>query len=201
MSRKVFWDTVSPIYSRFMRNNEGVYRKSCRKITPYLSNGMKMLELGCGTGEFTGMLSESVGDYTASDFSEGMVRRCYSRLNGRGVRFKVEDAMNLSFGSESFDAVLIANALHVVPDPERVLQEIHRVLKRGGLLLAPTFIFNRNTTKIRVRLLEMIGFKVYNKWSGEDLLDFVTKYGFEIISQDKIEASPLSELVLISRKI
>ncbi len=112
----------------------------------------------------------------------------------------MEDATKLSFESNSFDAVLIANALHVMPNPQGALQEIHRVLRSGGVLLAPTFIFDDDTPKFRVRLLEIMGFKVYNKWGEDGLLDLVIKSGFEIISHDKIIASPLSELVVVSQK-
>ncbi|MCR5024844.1 MAG: class I SAM-dependent methyltransferase [Lachnospiraceae bacterium] len=43
-------------------------------------------------------------------------------------------------GDASFDAVIISNALHIIPDPEKALSEINRVPKKDGILIAPNFI-------------------------------------------------------------
>lgn len=59
------------------------------------------------------------------------------------VRFWVEDATALSFEDNSFDdAVIISNALHIMPDPVKVLAEMRRVLKANGLLICP-HVFTR----------------------------------------------------------
>jgi ubiquinone/menaquinone biosynthesis C-methylase UbiE len=49
----------------------------------------------------------------------------------------VADATALPYADDSFDAVLIANALHVMPEPEKALREIDRALRLGGILIAP----------------------------------------------------------------
>ena len=54
--------------------------------------------------------------------------------------FEVADATDLPYENHSFDVVLIANALHVMPEPEKALKEIERVLKEDGLLIAPNFV-------------------------------------------------------------
>ena len=68
----------------------------------------------------------------------------------------------MPYAPESFDAVIISNALHIMPEPEAALQNIRRVLKREGLLIAPTFtaagsFFGR----IKIRMMELTGFKVF----------------------------------------
>lgn len=51
----------------------------------------------------------------------------------------------MSYISDYFEVVVISNALHIMPEPQKALKEIDRVLKENGLLIAPTFI-NANLT-------------------------------------------------------
>ena len=50
----------------------------------------------------------------------------------------------------SFDAVIISNALHIIPDPEKTLSEIDRVLRPGGVLIAPNFVEHKGTAVSRI---------------------------------------------------
>jgi ubiquinone/menaquinone biosynthesis C-methylase UbiE len=65
----------------------------------------------------------------------------------------------------SFDAVVIANALHIMPNPEKALKEIQRVLKVGGLMIAPTFTRENIKSKWVEHVMEAVGFKTYSKWT------------------------------------
>lgn len=51
----------------------------------------------------------------------------------------VQDMFNLPYADKSFDVVIVSNALHIVPEPEKALREIRRVLRDDGVLIAPTF--------------------------------------------------------------
>ncbi len=194
-----FWNIISPLYNRFMRNNREGYGKVAECIAKHLSSDMKVLEIGCGSGEFTELLAPGAKEWVATDFSKQMVDSASQRLNIDNVTYKVEDATLLTFEDSTFDAVMIANTLHVMPDPVLALHEIHRVLKHGGLLFAPTFIFDKGTTETRVKLLEVIGFKVYNKWQEEDLCKVIEDNNFKILHCSTITASPLSELIVIAQ--
>ena len=198
---KRFWNIISPLYNRFMQNNRVVYGKVAECITEHLNPEMNVLELGCGAGEFTELLAPKSKAWTATDFSKKMVDNASQRLELDNVTYRVEDATALSFEDNSFDAVMIANTLHVMPNPALALQEIHRVVKDDGLLFAPTFIFDKTATKTRVKLLELIGFRVYNKWSEQELCEFIERNHFKVIEQSTILANPLSESMIIARSI
>lgn len=68
-----------------------------------------------------------------------MIETAKKKIAPSNVKFSIEDAAALSFANASFDAVIISNALHIMPDPEAALVSIRRVLQSGGLLIAPIF--------------------------------------------------------------
>ena len=64
-----------------------------------------------------------------------------AKRNNRSAKlhFSVQDMFRLPYADQSFDVVIVSNALHIVPQPEKALIEIQRVLKDDGVLIAPTF--------------------------------------------------------------
>jgi len=104
----------------------------------YLLPGIDILDLGVGGGRTTPFLSGLASHYVGVDYAEGMVRVCREKFPQ--LRFEVADAANLScFADGSFDAVVFSyNGLdNLVPEQKRrqCLQECHRVLKPGGVLI------------------------------------------------------------------
>ena len=84
-----------------------------------------------------------------------------------------------------------------MPDPEKALSEIRRVLKPDGLLFAPTFVHGESTGfHLRVKLMELAGFHTYHKWSTEEFIAFISGHGFEVIHQETLVGglTPLSYL-------
>ena len=61
----------------------------------------------------------------------------------------------LPYAEESFEVVIVSNALHIVPQPEKALAEIRRVLKNDGVLIAPTFTHAGNSFSGKVRAFFM----------------------------------------------
>lgn len=91
----------------------------------------KVLDIGCGNGKSTAHL---VGETVIGlDLSESQMVRAKSRF--KKAHFIVGDAEKLPFRTNSFDLVVAINLLHHINNPDKVLKECHRVLKRGGKLL------------------------------------------------------------------
>lgn len=94
-----------------------------------------VLEVGCGPGELAERLGRELGAaVVALDQSERMVELAVSR----GVEARIGDVQALPFAAESFDCAVAAWMLYHVPDLDRGLAELRRVLRPGGRLVAVT---------------------------------------------------------------
>ena len=182
---KGFWQRVAGLYGPFMeRSNRALYAEICRAIRSRLRPDMEVLELACGSGQLSSPLADSVRLWEATDFSESMIAAARKRAASPRLRFSVQDATALPYPTASFDAVVISNALHIMPHPERALAEIARVLRPGGLLFAPTFVHGESMGfRLRVWLMELFGFHTFNKWNAREFTDFLTAHGFSILEQ------------------
>jgi SAM-dependent methyltransferase len=95
----------------------------------------RVLEVGCGMGQLAQRLHEELdAEVVAIDQSERMVEL----TRQRGVDARVADVRELPFGDGEFDVVVAAWMLYHVPDVERALDEIVRVLGQNGRLVAAT---------------------------------------------------------------
>lgn len=97
----------------------------------------RLLELGCGPGFYARRLGETFGhlDVTGVDRSElqlGRARMLAAPLDN--CSFEEGDARALAASDASFDAVVISRLFVILPEPERVISEAHRVLRPGGRL-------------------------------------------------------------------
>ena len=150
------------------------------------------MELACGTGQLSFGLAPCAHQWEATDFSEAMIAQAKRyQLHGAGAPgsrlfFSVQDATNLPYADHSFDAVVIANALHVLPDPDRVMAEIRRVLRPGGLLIAPTFLHGEHCG-LRARMLALAGFRVRHRWSEAGFLEYVRAQGFSVLRSCRLD--------------
>jgi len=94
-----------------------------------------VLEVGCGPGELAARIRDELGaDVVAVDISQRMVELA----RRRGLDARVGDVQELPFAAGTFDCAVAAWMLYHVPDPERALGELARVLGPGGRLVAVT---------------------------------------------------------------
>ena len=98
---------------------------------------------------------------------------------------------HLPYSDEAFDIVIVSNALHIVPQPELALAEIHRVLKSDGILIAPTFTHAQNSLrgKVKAFFMKLVGFPLHTKWTKEEYLDFLRGNRWKIHKAKLLHAS------------
>ncbi len=142
---------------------------------------MTVLELACGTGLLSVKIAPTVKHLESTDFSQEMIVQAKKKVHSSKLFFSVQDATALPYAPKTFDAVIISNALHIMPEPQKALSEIKRVLRDDGILIAPTFTAAGSLGgRIKNRIMELSGFKVFHKWTPESYLAFLKSNGFEI---------------------
>lgn len=178
---KGFWDRWAKRYDLMMSGDGRTYAQIVDLMKGRLNREMAVLELACGTGLLSVKLAGSVKLWEATDFSEEMIRQAKAKAHSSRLHFSVQDATDLPYAAETFDAVVISNALHIMPEPEKALAQIRRVLKPGGILIAPTFTAAGTLSgRMRIRIMELSGFQVFHKWTPKEYLDFLKENGFEV---------------------
>ncbi|WP_297811766.1 class I SAM-dependent methyltransferase [uncultured Finegoldia sp.] len=201
-SNKKFWDKFAKLYDPFMKKDRGVYDKVCEYIVPHLNENMDVLELACGSGQLSFSLSKHTGSWIGTDFSQQMIMEAKKRGEGKNLTFEVADATKLPYENDKFDCVLIANALHIMPNPDEAMKEIFRVLKPNGTLFAPTFLWSEGKQrKIIKSLMSVLGFKMYREWNKKQFEDFVEEYGFSVVEMKLAYGAVAPIGVMIAEKL
>ena len=188
MKEKI-WDWCAPIYSRVMRAEEKSYAYLYRRISK-LVRGKEVLELATGPGALAKRIAPVTKHMLATDYSEGMIAEAKKGACPNNLRFEVADALSLPYADASFDAVVIVNALHLLPEPERALREMARVLRPDGILIAPNFVKKRERLAGRCweLLLVLAGLRFTNQWTAEEYRAFLEKYGWEVLFYKELRA-------------
>jgi ubiquinone/menaquinone biosynthesis C-methylase UbiE len=136
-----FWTRHAARYARAKIGDEAGYDRSLIQTRKQIEGAAKVLELGCGTGMTAIRLAPGVGDYLATDISDGMIAQAQIRLQSNprpNLRFELATAEQLAESGARFDAILGFNYLHLLRDLPRTLRAIHSMLPAGGVLVSKT---------------------------------------------------------------
>lgn len=132
---KQTFDNQANIYDTTYYGNHAkkLYGSVIEKVNNF--NCKKVLDVGCGTGIILSSLSKNENiSLSGVDLSEKMLSIARQILNRR-VELKIGDSEQLPWDNNTFDAVICTDSFHHYPEPEKVLNEMSRVLKLGGHLI------------------------------------------------------------------
>ena len=187
---KNFWDRNAGRYDRFMRKDRAAYEKMYELIRPIVK-AKTVLELAAGTGMIAKNIVNAAAHIEATDASAEMIAEAKRYNRSAKLHFSVQDMFSLPYADRSFDAVIVSNALHIVPQPEKALREIRRVLKDDGVLIAPTFTHAGNSFsgKVRAFFMKLAGFPLHSRWTSEEYLTFLRQNGWTVRKSVDLKAS------------
>ena len=187
--KKRTWDLYAPIYEKAMRADQKIYRFMYDRI-PEMIRGMEVLEIATGPGLLAKHVAPAAAHMTATDYSDGMIAEARKGECPDNLVFEVADATALPYADNSFDAVIISNALHIIPNPEKALGEIDRVLRDGGLLIAPNFVNHKGGLGSRIwsGILKIAGIRFEHQWSGQEYLDWLEANGWQVVFHQEMAA-------------
>lgn len=168
------------------------HQKKWRIIEKFLKDSTNghLLDIGCADGTTTNQIYKSFPNLkiTGLDFYKKAID--FARKTKPWINFVVGDAHNLPFKNGSFELVTIIETLEHLENPQEVLKEIHRVLKKNGYL-----IIVQDTDSLLFRLVWFLWTRGKGSvWTNshiscmepKDLFKLVKKAGFEIRNFDYI---------------
>ena len=188
--KKTFWDRTAKIYDHFMKKDHKAYKQMYSLIYPVVRH-KQVLELATGTGLIAKHIVNSADHIEATDASPEMIKQAKQGVKSTKLYFSVQDMFHLPYADQSFDVVIVVNALHIVPEPEKALSEIRRVLKDDGVLVAPTFTHADNAFfgNVKAFFMRLAGFPLHSKWTSHEYLAFLRENGWTVQKSTVLKAS------------
>ena len=188
--KKTFWDRTAKSYDHFMKKDHKAYKQMYSLIYPVVRH-KQVLELATGTGLIAKHIVRSADHIEATDASQEMIEQAKQGVKSAKLYFSVQDMFHLPYADQSFDVVIVVNALHIVPEPEKALSEIRRVLKDDGVLVAPTFTHADNAFfgKVKAFFMKLAGFPLHSKWTSHEYLVFLRENGWTVQKSTVLKAS------------
>ena len=169
-----YWKFPAPSFiGKFLDSKQRKVMQPPEKIISRsgIDRGMTVVEIGCGSGAFTTDVARAIGNkgiLSALDIEIKMLKQVASKLNRienkdiKNVKLVQASAYALPFSKESFDIVYMVAVFQEIPNKEKALKEINRVLKNNGILSISEFIVDpdyplKSTT---IKMVQRTGFNL-----------------------------------------
>lgn len=156
--------TLDNIFRRLIHNPGKI-------LAPCISDGMTVLDLGCGPGYFTPELARLVGEngrVIAADLQQKMLEKMTGKIRGTDLEKRViahlcqSDSIGIS---QKIDFVLAFWMVHEVPDQRKMFDELKSLLNPGGkiFIIEPMIHVSEKSFQKMVTMLESIGLEIVEK--------------------------------------
>ena len=199
----MFWDKVSGVYDLFENiYNKSVYQSTGKSVAKYIKNTDRVLECACGTGAISIFIAPVCKELIVSDYSVGMLKQAKKKLKNYDIiDYRRVDITDIEAEDNSFDVVVAGNVIHLLPDPQRAMNELTRVCKDGGRLVIPTYINgDEGTNKLAVKFLEKLGASFKCQFDAESYEKFFEDMGYKNVTYEVVRGRMSCDIAVIDIK-
>lgn len=178
---RAYWNLHAKNYDRSMMLIGRPIPRMVELAAEAVRGASRVLEVAAGTGLVTPALAREAREVIATDYAAAMVATLETRICEAGlvnVRCEQADLYALHFEPSSFDAVVAANVLHLVPDLSGALAAQRKMLKPGGRLIVPTYCHDETALSwVVLRLLAITGFPSHRRYMLRSLRESLEAAG------------------------
>lgn len=199
----MFWNKISPVYDVFENvYNRKVYKGTGIKVSEFIDETDSVLECACGTGAITEEIAKKAQMVLATDFAEGMLKRASKKCRKySNVSFRQEDITDIKSADNSFDKVVAGNVIHLLPEPEKALNELLRVVKPGGKVIIPTYInMLKKSSGIAVSVIKKMGADFKRQFDIDSYKKFFEEKGFKDVEYYVVDGRMPCAVAVITKK-
>ena len=185
-----YWERHAKNYDRSMAVLGRPLTRMIELAADAVCGASKVLEVAAGTGLVTRAIASAAKEVVATDYASAMVEALRARVQSDGlsnVRCEQADLYALPFEAGSFDAVVAANVLHLVPDLEGALVALRRVVRPGGCVVVPTFCHDQTIlSRVASRILALTAFPGHRRFTSLGLQQALEGVGLRVTRMEVI---------------
>ena len=116
------------------------------------------------------------------------------------VSFRKADITDLRCPDNRFDQVVAGNVIHLLPEPEKALNELVRVVKPGGKIIIPTYInMSRNTGTVAVKFITLLGADFKRQFDLESYKAFFADMGYNDVEYQVVDGRMPCAIAVITK--
>ena len=199
----MFWDKISPLYDLFENVYNGkVYAGTGKKVAELIEPSDEVLECACGTGAISIYIAQKCRKLVATDFAPGMLRQASKKCREyTNATFKKADITNIKCKDDRFDKVVAGNVIHLLPEPEKALHELERVVKPGGKIIIPTYInMSKGTGAAAVKFITLLGADFKRQFDLDSYKKFFEDKGYSGIEYYVVDGRMPCAIAVITKE-
>jgi 2-polyprenyl-3-methyl-5-hydroxy-6-metoxy-1,4-benzoquinol methylase len=136
-----FWDRIAKQWDAEGNKLDETSIKVIEKTKKHLTDEDLVLEYGCGTGTISNELAGSVKKVQGIDISSKMIevaKRTANERNIENIQYEKSTIFNEAYKPESFSLITAYSILHLLEEPQNVLQRVNELLQPGGVFISLT---------------------------------------------------------------
>lgn len=191
---KTFWDRIAWLYDLSHWSNRKANAAAAKRVAELTPAGARVLDCAAGTGEFSLAAAKNAASVLCTDQSAAMLARARKKAAKRGldnIGFALRDITALPDPDGSFDAVIAANVLHLLPQPAAAVRELWRVAAPGGRLILPTYLQGKTGAAYgsMIKIYQGVGFHYEHAFTPESYREFLERLELAPVAVEVIPGS------------